>query len=155
MVLILVIYLQVETLRKIAAILSRKETEYGEVQQRLNSVFNERVTKELGECRRVYATFSIIVILTLALTPSVTYSVQTMYVINTEVEIDKIGNIQPLPDKHPTKRIHSMPANRNMVDLSLLIVLVTLIIGVLTWWSLLQQLRPSNDFGTRDSEDSS
>lgn len=155
MVLILVIYLQVETLRKIAAILSRKETEYGEVQQRLNSVFNERVTKELGECRRVYATFSIIVILTLALTPSVTYSVQTMYVINTEVEIDKIGNIQPLPDKHPTKRIHSMPANRNMVDLSLLIVLVTLIIGVLTWWSLLQELRPSNDFGTRDSEDSS
>jgi len=61
--LLLVIYLQIRTLRKIATILSGNTADYGEIQQRLNSVFNERATKKLGEHRRVYATVWILVIL--------------------------------------------------------------------------------------------
>ena len=141
--LVVVIYLKLRTTAQIARMLREKAVERSEVQQRLNSVFNERATKRLGDYRWSYATVCVLIMLVLSLTPPIFYLTMHAGVkINTEVVIDKQGNISPLSDVRLDKRtIFLLPSGR-IFKLTTVIILTIMCLGLLTWMSVVQQLSP-------------
>lgn len=141
--LLLVACLRLQTTGRIAMMLRESAIEGGEIQQRLNSVFEERATQRLGERRWVYATTRILIILLLSLTPLVSYNaMQIKHRVNSSVEIDVQGNIWPLPDVGLDARTYQVPLDPGILDLSLVLFLTMTILGLLAWWSVIKQLRP-------------
>jgi hypothetical protein len=141
--LLVVIYLRIRTTAKIAGMHRELAVDSSEVQQRFNSVFSERATRRLGENRRFYATVWVTVIIALSLTsPYVFVAMQTMNKINTEVAVDNQGNISPLPDVSLDKQTTTVPVDRVMLGLTMVISLVIISIGWLTWTAVVKQLTP-------------
>ena len=67
---------------------------------------------------------------------------QTMNKINTEVAIDNQGNISPLPDVSLDKQTTTVPVDKVMLGLTMVITLVIISIGWLTWAAIVKQLTP-------------
>ncbi len=152
--LLVLIYLRLRTTAKIAMMLREKAVERSEVQQCLNSVFNERATERLGEHRWFYATVWALVILVLVATPTVfVLAMQTTTVINTKVAIDKLGNITPLGDVGLSERTDTVSPDENVLSLTLVLILANMSLGLLVWRSVVHQLRPKAESEKKTTSD--
>jgi hypothetical protein len=141
--LLLLIYLKIRTLKKISLMLHERAIEYSEVQQSLNSVFNERATQKLGEHRWYYVTAWAVALVILSLMGPIAYQEMNIKTkINTEIDIDKLGYFKPLPDVPLDKRTTKVPLDDDFSNGMVSLFFITLVIGVLIWLSLLQQLNP-------------
>jgi len=140
--LLVVICLLLRTTAKIALLIREKALERSQVQQCLNSVFNERATEKLGEHRWFYATAWVLVILLLAVTPSIFVTMQNLTVINTRVTIDKLGTITPLDNVGLNERTYRIPADKKTTRFIGAFILAVMSLGLLVWRSVAQQLRP-------------
>ncbi|MCP4609240.1 MAG: hypothetical protein GY845_11055 [Planctomycetes bacterium] len=140
---LVLIYLQLRTTAKITIMLREKAVECSEVQQCLNSLFNERATKRLGEHRWLYGTVWTLVILVLVVTPLTSFaSIHTTIVTNTKVEIDKLGTITPLRNVAFSDRTYQIPQDKNMLSFIMVLFLADVSLGLLVWRSVVKQLRP-------------
>ena len=140
--LLVVIYLRLRATAKIALMLREKAVDGSEVQQSLNSVFNERATERLGEYRRLYATVWALVILILAVTPPIFFlTAYTMRVIDTYVEIDQLGTITPLADVSLGERTYTVMPDDGMLGFTMVPILASMGLAVFVWRSVSYQLR--------------
>jgi hypothetical protein len=154
-ILLFLIFLKTLTLNKISKLISKEAVDYGELQQCLNSVFNERATQKLGEHRWYYTSFWVIALLLMSLAAPTMYESMNLYrKTNTVVDVDKAGYIQELPDAPlSTKTIQLTLDDRAYFDYIILRDIGTLVIGILLWITLVQQLKPHQKSLVRTNEE--
>ena len=137
------IYMNVKSLARIAAMLRIQAIDNGEIQQSLNSIFTERATQKLGDYRKSHATVwaLMLVVLTLA-SPLFLVSSHASLRMNTTIAINASGGITPLPYVSLSGRTHSEHLPKELKIIFLVLFLANTSLGLLMWLSVVRQLKP-------------
>ncbi len=143
---LLVIYVRLTAMSRIASVVRSEAHEGSKTQQRLNSVFSDRVTRRLGENRWIYSSIWTIALFLLCVAPPLLLlSWQAGIQTNTDVVIDAQGMISSLEELPRINRVKTdVPLSREEKTQLGALVLILLALAVLVWRMVVNQLCPND-----------
>lgn len=142
--LLVLMYLRLRSMRRIASSLRAEAIPDGRIQQRLNSVFSDRVTRSLGENRLSYSLLWGALLFLLSAVPHVLLLVwQAAFTTNTLVSVSSGGLIQALPEVTRPERVIIRKMSLETAGEVMLYMVLTAVVVTFVTRVVFDQLRPT------------